>query len=108
MNNEKLPRFGIGGGGRRRKNDKRQKDKFEEDGITAMGRIYDRILNFSIVTRYLLYILPVGALISIPIIIGATVTSPDGSQLKIGDVRIGMNVSKMHGWRASLDKLTFY
>ena len=90
MNNEKQGRFGIGGGGRRRKNENRRKRGFEEDGMTAMGRIYSRILNFSIVTRYFLYILPVGGLISIPIIIGATVKASDGSNLKIGDVRIGM------------------
>ena len=44
----------------------------EEDTLTRMGYIYDKILNFSIVTRYFLYILPVAVVISIPIIIGAT------------------------------------
>lgn len=44
----------------------------EEDSMTQMGRIYTKILNFSLVTRYFLYILPVALIISIPIIIGAT------------------------------------
>ena len=56
----------------------------EEDTLTQMGYIYDKILNFSIVTRYFLYILPVAILISIPIIIGAT--AAQGSN--IGGVRI--------------------
>lgn len=43
----------------------------EEDTITAMGRIYKKILNFSIVTRYLLYVLPVGIILAVPIIVGA-------------------------------------
>ena len=56
----------------------------EEDTVNAMGKIYDRILNFSVVTRYFLYVAPVAALIAIPIIIGATVAQ----KAKIGGVRI--------------------
>lgn len=44
-----------------------------EDGtLNRMGRIYQAIYNFSIVTRYMIYVLPIGALIAIPIIVGAT------------------------------------
>lgn len=56
----------------------------EEDVLTNMGRIYTMILNFSIVTRYLLYILPVAIIISIPIIIGATAAQ----NATLGGVRI--------------------
>ena len=60
--------------GRRRKLEQRglpQKD--EDDGtITSMGRIYNKILNFSVVTRYFLYVLPLALAIAVPIIIGAT------------------------------------
>ena len=56
----------------------------EEDRITAMGRIYKKILNASVITRYLLYVIPLGTLIAIPIIIGGTV-APGA---KIGGVRI--------------------
>jgi hypothetical protein len=45
----------------------------EEDTLTHMGRIYNKILNFSIVTRYFVYVLPLGILFAIPIIVGATV-----------------------------------
>ncbi|KAJ5673771.1 hypothetical protein N7462_009210 [Penicillium macrosclerotiorum] len=56
-----------------------------EDGtITRMGRIYQAIYNFSIVTRYMIYVIPIGALIAIPIIVGAT-ASPDA---RIGGVHI--------------------
>ncbi|PLB39440.1 serine/threonine protein kinase [Aspergillus candidus] len=41
--------------------------------VTRMGRIYQAVLNFSLVTRYLLYILPLAILLAIPIIVGATV-----------------------------------
>ncbi|KAL9631111.1 MAG: hypothetical protein Q9164_006068 [Protoblastenia rupestris] len=44
----------------------------EEDTLNRMGMIYKKILDFSVVTRYFLYVLPVAGLISIPIIIGAT------------------------------------
>ena len=56
----------------------------EEDTLTRMGYIYDKILNFSIITRYFLYILPVALVISIPIIIGATAAQ----NATIGGVRI--------------------
>ncbi|KAF7502609.1 hypothetical protein GJ744_005450 [Endocarpon pusillum] len=61
--------------GRRRKLEQKglpQKD--EDDGtITSMGKIYNKILNFSIVTRYFVYVLPLALTIAIPIIVGATV-----------------------------------
>ncbi|KAL8956070.1 MAG: hypothetical protein Q9183_006426 [Haloplaca sp. 2 TL-2023] len=44
----------------------------EEDTMTQMGKIYDKILNFSIITRYFLYVLPLAVIIAIPIIIDAT------------------------------------
>lgn len=44
----------------------------EEDTLTQMGQIYNKILNFSIVTRYFLYVLPLAVLIAVPIIVGAT------------------------------------
>lgn len=56
-----------------------------EDGkINRMGRIYQAIYNFSIVTRYMIYVVPIGLLFAIPIIVGATV-APDA---KIGGVHI--------------------
>ncbi|KAK4570300.1 hypothetical protein LTR86_002380 [Recurvomyces mirabilis] len=44
----------------------------EEDTINTMGKIYKKIRDFSIVTRYMFYVVPIGACIAIPIIIGAT------------------------------------
>jgi hypothetical protein len=37
--------------------------------LTTMGKIYDKVLNFSIVTRYILYILPLSVLLLIPTLI---------------------------------------
>ncbi|KAL8906336.1 MAG: hypothetical protein Q9207_002111 [Kuettlingeria erythrocarpa] len=74
--------------GRRRKakgNERGKRgDDGEEDTLTQMGKIYDKILNFSIVTRYLLYVLPLALLIAIPIIVGAT-AKPKAA---LGGVRI--------------------
>ncbi|KAI4096701.1 MAG: hypothetical protein LQ344_000841 [Seirophora lacunosa] len=73
--------------GRRRKvkgNERNKKgEDGEEDTLTQMGKIYDRILHFSIVTRYFLYVLPLALLIAIPIIIGAT-----GREATLGGVRL--------------------
>jgi hypothetical protein len=56
-----------------------------DDGVlTIMGKIYTTILNFSIITRYFLYVLPLAAAIAVPIVIGATVAKG----ATIGGVRI--------------------
>jgi len=44
----------------------------EEDKLNAMGKVYKRILDFSVVTRYMVYVAPLAAMIAVPIIIGAT------------------------------------
>ncbi|KAF4306833.1 Mechanosensitive ion channel MscS [Botryosphaeria dothidea] len=56
----------------------------EEDYINRVGRIYYKILNFSIITRYFIYVLPLALCIAVPIIVGATVAT----DAKIGGVRI--------------------
>ena len=68
--------------GRRRAAKSKQKDDAAE--INTMGMIYYKILNFSIVTRYILYILPVGLLLALPIVIGATAAQ----NASVGCVRI--------------------
>ena len=87
MENEKAHYFKRRAGGRRKaakdKGAGHKGDDEEEDTLTQMGKIYNKILNFSIVTRYFLYVLPLAVLIAIPIIVGAT--AAPGS--KIGCVR---------------------
>ncbi|KAK7547773.1 Mechanosensitive ion channel-domain-containing protein [Phyllosticta citricarpa] len=56
----------------------------EEDYVNRLGRLYYTILNFSIVTRYFLYVAPLAICIAVPIIVGATVSQ----NAKIGGVRI--------------------
>lgn len=57
----------------------------EEDTITAMGRVYKKILNFSIVTRYLLYVAPLAILLAVPIVVGGP---PITHNPTIGRVRL--------------------
>ncbi|KAE8384668.1 Mechanosensitive ion channel-domain-containing protein [Aspergillus alliaceus] len=66
----------VTGPGRRKRVDSGRGRSLEEpeDGtLTRMGRIYQAIFNFSIITRYLIYVTPLALLIAIPIIVGATV-----------------------------------
>ncbi|KAG2167233.1 hypothetical protein VTO58DRAFT_100712 [Aureobasidium pullulans] len=56
----------------------------EEDTLNRMGRIYNKILNFSIITRYFVYVSPLALCIAIPIIVGATAAP----HAKIGGVPI--------------------
>lgn len=56
----------------------------EEGTVTTVGRFYQAVLNFSVVTRYFIYVLPLGILLAIPIIVGATAAK----YAKIGHVPI--------------------
>jgi hypothetical protein len=56
----------------------------EATALNRMGRIYEKVLNFSIVTRYFIYVLPLALCIAVPIIVGATVAKG----ATIGKVRI--------------------
>lgn len=57
----------------------------EEDTITTMGRIYKKILNFSIITRYMLYVAPLALVLAVPIIVGGP---PITDNPMIGKVRL--------------------
>lgn len=59
-------------------------DDDDEGTLTQMGRFYNKILNFSFVTQYLIYIVPVALVIAIPIVIGATAAR----RARLGGVRI--------------------
>ncbi|KAK4248565.1 Mechanosensitive ion channel-domain-containing protein [Corynascus novoguineensis] len=41
----------------------------EEASFNAMGRLYNKIIGFSVITRYLVYVAPVALLLAIPIIV---------------------------------------
>ncbi|EPS28772.1 hypothetical protein PDE_03718 [Penicillium oxalicum 114-2] len=81
----------LTGPGRRRRhntdiNDStgRPSDAPEDGSVNVVGRIYQAVYNFSVVTRYMIYVIPVGLLLAVPIIVGATV-APDA---KIGGVHL--------------------
>ena len=77
VTNEKTGIFHRHGGRRKAKAaDSERASKKADDGdevfLTRLGKIYDKIYNFSLVTRYLLYVFPLAIIIAVPIIIGAT------------------------------------
>lgn len=53
----------------------------EEESVTAMGKLYNTIINFSVVTRYLVYVLPVAGVLAIPIVITATGNRKDSTTI---------------------------
>jgi hypothetical protein len=62
---------GAAAGGRRARKDLRRAGSgmSEETSLNAMGRLYNKIVGFSVVTRYLVYIAPVALLLAAPLII---------------------------------------
>jgi hypothetical protein len=63
--------------GRRRRTGASRHSYDDEDGHTfnRMGRIYNAILNFSVITRYLIYVTPLALVFAIPIVIGGTIAT---------------------------------
>lgn len=55
--------------GRRRAADSGEDGAGEEGALTTMGKFYDKILHFSILTRYLLYIFPLSITLLIPVLV---------------------------------------
>jgi hypothetical protein len=46
----------------------------EKTALNKMGRLYTKILNYSIVTRYMIYVAPIALILAIPIILSQTKT----------------------------------
>ncbi|EOA82563.1 uncharacterized protein SETTUDRAFT_96226 [Exserohilum turcica Et28A] len=46
----------------------------DKTALNRMGRIYTKILNYSIVTRYMIYVAPIALILAIPIILSQTGT----------------------------------
>ncbi len=84
--NEKAGYFPQHVAGRRKvaKENGRRGAAGEEEVLTQMGKIYNKILNFSIITRYLVYVLPLALLFAVPIVVGATAAP----KAEAGGVRI--------------------
>lgn len=56
----------------------------DEGALTTMGKIYDKVLQFSVITRYALYILPLSLCFLVPILV-SIYAAPHAS---IGGVRL--------------------
>ncbi|KAK4130290.1 hypothetical protein BT67DRAFT_452519 [Trichocladium antarcticum] len=55
--------------------------------LNAMGRLYNKIINFSVVTRYLVYVLPVALLLAVPLIVLPLSGNGDKDRVSLGDDR---------------------
>ncbi|KAK5736639.1 hypothetical protein LTR17_007296 [Elasticomyces elasticus] len=56
----------------------------EEDALTKVGNFLWKIHGASIITRYALYVIPVAALLSVPVVLTATIYSDS----RAGDIRL--------------------
>lgn len=85
---EKNELFNKPGGRRQVKLDKsRRMGTDGEESVNAMGRFYSKIVNFSVVTRWLVYVLPVGIVLAIPILLLGTIFKDDKHAV-LGGVRL--------------------
>lgn len=50
-------------------------DDDQKTALNRMGMLYTKILNFSIITRYMIYVAPLAIILAIPIILAGTVWS---------------------------------
>ncbi|GFP58260.1 hypothetical protein ACSS6W_005457 [Trichoderma asperelloides] len=58
-------------GRRRRMDDEslKRRQTGEDVSMNAMGRLYAKIVGFSVITRYMVYVVPVGILLAVPLIV---------------------------------------
>ena len=74
----------------------------EENKLNAMGRIYKKIVGFSVITRYMVYVLPVGLLLAVPLIVlpatGHRSDIPVGKEGKGDSVQHGPPLFKVFLW----------
>ena len=53
----------------------------DEFSVNAMGRLYNKIVGFSVVTRYLIYIIPISMVLAVPLIV---IPATDNMQVMAG------------------------
>ncbi|KAK4142808.1 Mechanosensitive ion channel-domain-containing protein [Dichotomopilus funicola] len=58
-------------------------DGSDEASLNAMGRLYNKIVGFSVLTRYLVYVVPVVLLLAVPIIV--LPLTGDKDRVSLGD-----------------------
>jgi len=56
----------------------------EEASLTTMGRFYNKIVGFSVVIRYLVYVVPVAILLAVPIVILAVTGNSEKGKIALG------------------------
>ncbi|GAB7339155.1 hypothetical protein MBLNU457_5820t1 [Dothideomycetes sp. NU457] len=61
-----------GRGHRRQRSSRHVGHDGEEDKLNAMGKMYKRVLDSSVVVRYTVYVAPLALIIAVPIVVGAT------------------------------------
>jgi hypothetical protein len=76
--------------GRRRKlgEDKlgrRNTGSSDEVSVNALGRLYAKIIGFSVITRYMVYIVPIGILLAVPVVVLHFTTVGDDTLVGGGD-----------------------
>lgn len=59
----------------------------EKTALNRMGRLYSKILNFSIVTRYMIYVTPLALALAVPIVVAVTLDKK--RDVKEGPLTIG-------------------
>ncbi|OAA43742.1 Mechanosensitive ion channel family protein [Metarhizium rileyi] len=51
----------------------------EEVSVNALGRLYAKIVGFSVVTRYMVYIVPIGIILAVPVVLFHFTTTGTGT-----------------------------
>ncbi|RFU78956.1 mechanosensitive ion channel family [Trichoderma arundinaceum] len=88
-------------GGRRRKMDDeslKRRQTGEEVSLNAMGRLYAKIVGFSVITRYMVYVVPVGILLAVPLIVLPLTDHKNDIYLGSNDGVVGPPLFKLFLW----------
>ena len=68
-----------GAGGKRQLKKLESQNRVDTEGnqvsVNGLGRLYNKIVNFSVVTRYLVFVVPIALILAVPIVLFALLTS---------------------------------
>lgn len=73
----------------------------DEIQMNALGRIYEKIVGFSIITRYMVYVIPVAILLAVPLVLLLVLDDPD-ERIRLGKGRIPPDSPGPYLWKLFL------
>ncbi|OIW27998.1 hypothetical protein CONLIGDRAFT_558955, partial [Coniochaeta ligniaria NRRL 30616] len=88
----------VAAGRRRVHNDLQRQGTGGSERLNVMGRLYNKIVGFSVITRYLVYVVPIAILLAVPLVILPITGSPTADGRAAKDRARGPSLFSLFVW----------